>query len=119
MEAKGLVKTTVKKTVTVNNKEYELSCIAFGQMTAPVTHYTAAKINCAPEYSSPREIEVDYSNATYEWVEEEWDYDNDFEFNFKNYEELTSYLETVKKDLLDEVYRNFAEAEVMNESYES
>lgn len=114
MEAKGNVKTTVKKTVTVNGKNYELTCIAYGSMTAPVSFYQRERRRAWGD-SEPEDYDVDYSSAEYEWDSEEWEYDGEFETNFKDCDELYKFLDGVKEDLMSQVYENFEDAEVTDE----
>lgn len=109
MEAIGKVKATAKKTVTVNDKEYELTCTCYGTMTAPVSYFDRG------DRWTPPDFEPDYDSAEYEVDDTEWEYDNNFEFEFSGYDELMDYLSSVKEELMDEIYENFRSSDVKEE----
>lgn len=109
MEATGKVKATAKKTVTVNGKNYELTCTCHGTMTAPLSFYDRGN------RWTPSDFEPDYDSAEYEIDYTEWDYDDEFEFEFSGYDELMDYLGSVREDLIDEIYDNFRSSDVEEE----
>ena len=109
MEATGKVKSSAKKTVTVNNKEYELTCICYGTMTAPVSYYDRG------DRWTPPDFEPDYDSAEYKINYTEWDYDDEFEFEFSDYIELMDYLDSVREELMDEIYENFRCSDIKEE----
>lgn len=109
MEATGKVKSTAKKTVTVNNKEYELTCTCYGTMTAPISSYDRGN------RWTPSDFEPDYDNAEFEIDDTEWEYDDEFEFEFSGYNELMDYLNSVKEELMDEIYENFRSSDIKEE----